>query len=79
MNINSDTAYVIYALSMIGAFIWSTFYKDAQFQAFSVAMSAGFIGYLEKRLRQRQSKYGGLQPVQPPIACEEVVDAPVVR
>ena len=53
----SSAAFVLYALMMTGGFVWATFKPVAPYEVFAWAFTAGFGGYLGKRLWQKGDKY----------------------
>lgn len=57
MHISSSLAMVIYFGLMAGAYVFATFFQKAPFAAFATALTTAIVGYVGKRLLEKQEKY----------------------
>ncbi len=62
MTVGSTAAFIIYAIIMVGGFLWTTFNPTAPYVTLAEFLTIGVTAYLGKRLLQRASKYGTNSP-----------------
>ncbi len=62
MTVGSTAAFIIYAIIMVGGFIWVTFFPAAPYMILAEFITIGAAAYWGKRLLQRASKYGTNSP-----------------
>lgn len=59
MHIKSSMAFVIYVISMLGAYVFTGFFKEAPYLTFATQLTIGFGVFITKRLFQKHSRFNG--------------------
>lgn len=58
-GLTTEKTFALWIIGLFIGFVWSTFFKDAPFDAFATALTGGLWGIGAKRLFMRHNKFNG--------------------
>ena len=57
MRVTSTVAFIVFALMLMGGFVFSTFIPEAPYTTFAMYLAMGFTAYIGKRLIQKKEGF----------------------